>query len=108
MVKKQGELPWRGWHVIVRFLPMAVLGIVFIVLGATGHFQPHTTQGFLDTLFLMVGGLLIFFAFLGMMFTKCPICYRSYWIVCLQEPDMRHDVEQNAFYRELTPPEEEG
>ncbi len=100
-------MAWRGWHVVVRFVPMIALGVLFVVIALQGHFSPHTSQGFIDAVFLLAGILLIFFAFIGMAFTKCPTCYRSIWIVCLQEPDMRHDRRENAFYRDLTPPDEE-
>jgi amino acid transporter len=100
-------MAWRGWHTIVRFVPMVALGVLFLVIASLGHFAPHTSQGFIDALFVLSGVLLIVFAFIGMAFTRCPTCSRSTWIVCLQESDMRHDRRENAFYRELTPPEEE-
>jgi sulfite exporter TauE/SafE len=97
---------WRRWHAIVRFLPMLALGIIFLIIGASYHVS-QTSHGFLGLMFVLVGALLVIFAFFGMAFTRCPTCSRNVWIVCLQEPDMRRD-RSDAFYRELTPGEEDA
>jgi len=99
---------WRGWHVIGRFLPMVFLGLLFMLIGALDP-ALHKGHAF-GVLFLWVGVILIVAAVLGMLFTKCPVCYSTHWVVCVQEPDVRrrqyHGHER--YVRELSAPEEEG
>lgn len=98
---------WRGWHVIGRFLPMVVLGLIFIVIGVSTE-APHHGAVSYGVLFIWIGGILIVAAMLGMMFTKCPICYSSHWIACVQEPDVVHEKRYDTFHRELSAPDEES
>ncbi len=92
--------PWRGWHVIGRFLPMVVLGTVFIVLGITLR-APHHGVSF-GILFVWVGGILVVAAVLGMMFTRCPLDYQTRWIVCAQEPDVVRLPRGRGYQRRLS------
>ncbi|HYA10056.1 MAG TPA: hypothetical protein VEH10_00035 [Thermoplasmata archaeon] len=91
---------WRGWHVIGRFFPMAVLGLIFILIGAV---VPSLHRGHAyGILFVWIGAILIVFAILGMFFTKCPVCYRTHWVVCMQEPDVVRAPRHQSYHRELS------
>ena len=85
-----GEAPaplWRGWHVIGRFLPMVFLGSIFILYGVS-PVAPHEDGLHLGAVFVLAGAILLLGALIGMLFTKCPICYQSNWIFCRQERDV--------------------
>jgi hypothetical protein len=97
---------WRGWHVIARFLPMLLLGVIFLIIGFLPT-APHIGAVKFGVLFLWVGGVLIVGAVLGMLFTKCPTCNRTVWIACLQERDVQHDRHRDEFYRDLAPVQDE-
>jgi hypothetical protein len=99
-------LPWRGWHVIGRFLPMVFLGLLLVVLAITGY-VPHRGREDFAPLLLWIGGILIVFAILGMLFTKCPVCYRTHWVVCFQEPDIVREPRRQVYHRDLSGPEDE-
>jgi hypothetical protein len=102
--------PWRGWHVFARFLPMVVLGLIFLLYGAS-PLAPHSDGLKFGLLFIYLGAILLVAAFLGMLFTKCPDCYRTNWVICLQEPDVvriRDGGEGDRYARELGPAEEEA
>ena len=79
--------PWRGWHVIGRFLPMGFLATLFIVYGLSPA-APHEGALRLGIIFVWLGAVLWLGAIVGMLFTKCPICYRTNWVFCAQEPDV--------------------
>lgn len=96
---------WRGWHVFGRFFPMLFLGIVFILIGVLVP-SLHTGHAF-GVLFVWVGAVLVIGAILGMMFTKCPVCYRTSWVVCLQEPDVVREPRGDSYRRELSSTEDE-
>lgn len=101
---------WRGWHVIARFLPMLFLGMVFIIFGLSPA-SPHFGLFHWGIIFAWIGAILLLGAILGMMFTKCPICYQSNWIWCVQERDvvkMRDQREADDYYvRDLAYPQDE-
>jgi hypothetical protein len=101
----EGSRPWRGWHVIGRFLPMIVLGVVFVIVGLTLR-APHHGVSF-GVLFIWVGGILIVAAVLGMMFTKCPLDYETRWVVCAQEPDVERRPHGRGYHRRLSVPSED-
>ena len=97
--------PWRGWHVIGRFLPMVFLGFLFLLIGVL---VPALHRGHAyGVLFLWIGAILIVAAILGMLFTKCPVCYRTHWVVCMQEPDVRRR-RTGHYHRELNPSDDES
>ncbi len=97
--------PWKGWHVVGRFLPMVVLGAVFIVLGIALRAPRHGTS--FGILFIWVGGILVVAAVLGMMFTRCPLDYETRWVACAQEPDVVRR-RGGGYHRRLSvPPDEE-
>jgi hypothetical protein len=102
---------WRGWHVVARFLPMIFLGLILIVIGGSTAAHETATHNVraepYGILLLWVGIVLVICAFLGMVFTKCPVCYRTHWIVCVQEPDVVHTAPEE-YRRELSLPEEEA
>ncbi len=107
MVQEDAPPPWRGWHVIGRFLPMLVLGGLFVLLGSSALAPTHDGESF-GLVFVWVGVVLIAGAVLGMIFTKCPHCYRTRWVVCLHERDVLHTPgEEDGYYRELSPMENE-
>ncbi len=100
---------WRGGHVVARFLPMIVLGLILVIYGLS-PIAPHVRGLNFGLLFIWVGGVLLVGAVLGMLFTKCPVCYRTNWVVCVQEPDVvrRRDSEGADYYsRELATVEED-
>lgn len=78
---------WRGWHVIGRFLPMVFLGSIFVIFGVS-PVAPHADHIKFGLVFVWVGAILLLGAIFGMLFTKCPICYQTNWIYCLQERDV--------------------
>ncbi len=82
---------------------MVVLGIVFIVIGLSPA-APHIGAATFGFVFVWIGAILIGAAFLGMLFTKCPTCYSTHWVICFQEPDVLTDHGEGDFYRELSPP----
>ncbi len=105
MVVAQSTAPWRGWHVIARFMPMVILGLVFVVYGVS-PLAPHLGPIHYGPLFFWLGILLIGAAIVGMLFTKCPDCYSSAWIMCYLEPDVLPDHGITEYYRDLAPPED--
>lgn len=103
------EPPWRGWHVIGRFLPLIFLGTALLVFGLSPA-APHTGRLGLGIIFDWVGCVLWVSALVGMVFTKCPICYRTTWVFCSQEPDVVRLPYGNAhnYGRDLARMEREG
>ncbi len=100
--------PWRGWHVIGRFLPMVVLGFVFILIGASSVAPHHGAEDY-GIIFTWIGVVLVACAVIGMLFTKCPSCYATHWVICFREPDVVHTPgEEDGYYRELSTPDEDG
>ncbi|HTT16293.1 MAG TPA: hypothetical protein VMH49_02885 [Thermoplasmata archaeon] len=99
--------PWRGWHVIGRFVPMVFLGFLFIIFGLSPY-APHRGPEALGILFVWVGVIMIGAAVVGMVFTKCPVCYSTHWVVCLQEPDVHRSRRDHGYgyYRELSTTDE--
>ena len=99
---------WRGWHVIGRFLPMIFLGLIFIIYGVSPA-APHRGVLRLGAIFVWIGGILLIGALIGILFTKCPICYQSSWIFCVQERDVIriHDHGAGDYYaRDLAYPDD--
>ena len=47
---------------------------------------------------------------LGILFTKCPTCYQSHWIYCVQEPDVKRQRDRWGHYysRDLADGEREN
>jgi len=66
---------------------MVFLGTVFIVYGLS-PIAPHEGALKLGIIFVWLGAVLWLGAVIGMLFTKCPICYQTNWIFCSQEPDV--------------------
>lgn len=106
MPSEEHGTPWRGWHVIARFLPMIVLGLVFVVVGISPR-APRLGPVHYGPLLFWLGIILIGAAILGALFTKCPDCYRSVWVMCYQEPDVLRDHGVVEYYRDLSPPPDE-
>ena len=104
---EEKHAPWRGWHVIARFLPMTFLGVIFLVLGASPA-APHRGPESFGIVFVWLGVVLIGASILGMIFTKCPTCYQARWIVCVQEPDVVRHRTQDRYHRQLSFPEDES
>jgi len=98
--------PWRGWHIVGRFLPMVVLGLIFVFIGISALAPRHGIESY-GIIFIWVGAVLIIAAILGMLFTKCPLDYQTQWVACVQEPDVVHDRRVGKFHRELSFPEDE-
>jgi hypothetical protein len=101
---------WRGWHVVGRFLPMIFLGALFLLFGLS-PWSPHYGPFHWGIIFAWIGAILIIGAVLGTLFTKCPICYQSNWIWCMQERDVvrmrdRHQHE-DYYVRDLAYPQDE-
>jgi len=108
---EEGEVQplWRGWHVIGRFLPMVFLGCIFVIYGVSPE-APRRGVIHLGPIFVWIGGILLVGAVIGMLFTKCPICYQSNWIFCVQERDVVriHDHGAGDYYaRDLAYPDNE-
>ena len=101
------EGPWRGWHVIARFLPMIFLALAFLVIGAA-NLAPHNSRESLSPVFVWIGGILFVGAILGMLFTKCPDCYRTHWVVCVQEPDVVAEPRHRSYHRDLSSHEDDA
>lgn len=100
---------WRGWHVIARFLPMIFLGSLFLIFGLS-PLSPRIGTFHWGIIFAWIGAILLLGAFLGIVFTKCPICYQSNWIWCMQERDvvrMRDRGHEDYYVRDLAYPEDE-
>ncbi len=85
---------------------MLVLGFVFLILGLSPA-APRIGYVTTGILFVWMGAVLLVGAFLGILFTKCPHCYRTTWVICLHEKDVVHDFHYDQFYRELSPGTEE-
>ena len=104
---EDGDIPlWRGWHVIGRFLPMLFLGAVLVIFGLSPE-APHNDGLHYGIIFVWAGGILLLGALIGMIFTKCPICYQTNWVYCVQEPDVVriHDHCEGDYYaRDLAYP----
>jgi hypothetical protein len=105
MAVSEHRAHWRGWHVIARFTPMVILGLVFIAVGLAA--APHLGPVRYGPLFFWLGILLVGAAIIGMLFTKCPTCYSSSWVMCYMEPDVLPDHGVTEYYRDLAPPFEE-
>ncbi len=97
--------PWRGWHRIARFLPMVFLGGLFVFLGL-GPLAGRGGRIDYGILFVWVGVVLILAAVVGMVFTRCPDCYQTRWVFCVQEPDVHPVPSEQGYYRELSTTEE--
>jgi hypothetical protein len=106
--EQEARPPWRGWHVIGRFLPMIALGLIFVVYGLS-PVAPHKGALRYGEIFVWVGGILLIGAVLGMLFTKCPTCYQTKWIYCAQEPDIVRQRDRHGSYyeRDLAYPSDE-
>jgi len=88
MPEENGNAPvWRGWHVLGRFLPMICLGAIFVIYGLSPA-APHIDGLRWGLIFVWIGGILLLGALAGMLFTKCPVCYKTNWVFCAQEPDV--------------------
>jgi len=84
---------------------MVFLGFLFLLIGVL---VPALHRGHAyGVLFLWIGAILIVAAILGMLFTKCPVCYRTHWVVCMQEPDVRRR-RTGHYHRELSPSDDES
>ncbi len=101
-----GAYPWRGWHVITRFLPMLFLGAIFVIFGVSPEAPHHGAINY-GIIFVWVGAILLIGAVIGMIFTKCPVCYQTNWIYCAQEPDVVRMRDQYGSYyaRDLAYPD---
>lgn len=95
--------PGRAAHVIVRFLPMILLGLLFLVVGLST--SPHYGRIPLGSLFAFIGAILVVGAILGMLFTRCPQDYVRWRVMCFHEPDVQWDSRVGDYYRELVPEE---
>jgi hypothetical protein len=105
MAEEEAPPPvWRGWHVIGRFLPMIFLGSILVLYGISPE-APHEKGLHLGVVFVLAGGMLLIGALIGILFTKCPICYQSSWIFCVQERDVvrvhDHAVGDDYYARDL-------
>jgi hypothetical protein len=110
MATEEDGQVWRGWHVIGRFLPMIFLGSIFIIVGVSPLAPHHGGMSF-GIIFVWVGGILWIGAVIGMLFTKCPICYRTNWVYCVQERDVVriHNHGEGDYYaRDLAYPDTES
>ncbi|HTP56467.1 MAG TPA: hypothetical protein VML53_07420 [Thermoplasmata archaeon] len=93
--------PGRATHVLMHYLPMIVLGFVFLIVG----FSPTTPRiGVipLGNLFLLLGVIMLVGAVLGMLFTRCEKDFVRWRIMCFHGRDVRPDPE-GGYYRELVP-----
>jgi hypothetical protein len=106
---EQAEASWRGWHVIGRFLPMTFLGLLFVLYGLS-PVAPHEQGYNIGIIFVLVGLILMVGSVVGMLFTKCPTCYHSNWIYCVQEPDVKRQRDRWGHYyaRDLADGEKKG
>ncbi|HTW55913.1 MAG TPA: hypothetical protein VMG36_05650 [Thermoplasmata archaeon] len=95
--------PGRAAHVLVRFLPMVLLGLLFLVIGLTT--SPHYGIIPVGSLFAFIGAILIIGAILGMVFTRCELDYVRWRVMCFHEPDVMWDSRYGDYYRELVPDE---
>jgi hypothetical protein len=95
--------PGRATHVILHYLPMIVLGFIFLIIGLSPT-SPHIGLVPLGNLFLLLGVILLIGAILGMLFTRCSKDYVTWRIMCYREPDVLADPE-GGYYRELVPEE---
>jgi hypothetical protein len=107
MANGEDRRTWRGWHVIGRFLPMVVLGVIFIILGL-GPGAPHRGSESFGVIFVWIGAIMIGASVLGMFFTKCPVCYSTHWVVCVQEPDVVAEPHHRSYHRDLSTHEDEA
>ena len=97
----RGAAPSRMGHVVIRFFPMLLLGFIFLVVGLAPGRAPHIGIIQLGNLLALLGFILIVGATIGILFTKCPDCYQSWRLMCLNEPDVRSDPETGDYYRDL-------
>jgi len=97
--------PGRAAHVLVHYLPMVVLGLIFLVLGLSPY-APHIGVLPLGNLFIFLGVILLVGAMLGMAFTRCPADFVRWRVMCFHEPDVYWDPAIDDYYRELVPEEE--
>lgn len=79
--------PSRVWHVLGRFVPLLFLGAAFLAFGLS-PLPPHDHGYSLGFVFVWIAGILLVGAVVGMLFTKCPICNKTTWVFCVQEPDV--------------------
>jgi hypothetical protein len=98
---EHGPAAGRMSHVVMRFFPMLLLGVIFLVIGLAPN-GPHIGIIRLGNLFALLGVVLIIGATLGILFTKCPTCYAaSTRSICRNEPDVRRDPDTGDLYRDL-------
>lgn len=98
---RHGSAPGRMGHVVMRFFPMLLLGVIMLVVGLSPR-APHIGIIALGNLFVLLGIVLIVGATLGILFTKCPDCFaNSTRQICLNEPDVRTDPDTGDVYRDL-------
>jgi hypothetical protein len=95
--------PHRVRHVMAHYLPMIVLGIIFLVIGLAPS-APHIGLIPLGDLFLILGVIMLVGAVLGMLFTRCEKDYVTWRVMCFNEPDVFSDA-GGGYYRELVPEE---
>ena len=91
--------PGRATHVLIHYLPMIILGVIFLIVGLSPS-QPHLGIVPLGNLFLLLGVILLIGAILGMLFTRCEKDYITWRIICYREPDVVSDP-HGGYYREL-------
>jgi hypothetical protein len=94
--------PGRAAHVFVHYLPMIVLGLIFLILGLSPA-APHIGYLPLGNLFVLLGAILLVGAILGMAFTRCPTCFVRWRVMCFHEPDVFWDNQVEDYYRDLVP-----
>lgn len=85
---------------------MVALGVILIVIGLSPK-APHAGPIHFAPIIFWVGVFLVVAALFGMLFTHCPRCYASVWVMCYQERDVLKDHGITEYYRDLSPPFEE-
>lgn len=85
---------------------MVILGLILVVISLSPG-APHAGPIHYGPLMFWIGIVLIAAAIVGMLFTKCPDCYSSSWVMCYMERDVLPDHGITEYYRDLAPPSEE-
>jgi len=96
--------PGRATHVMIHYLPMVVLGLIFIVVGLSPG-APHIGVVPLGNMFALLGAVLLIGAVFGMAFTRCPLDFVRWRVMCFHEPDVYWDDRVDDYYRDLVPDE---